>query len=403
MKTERLRSLGIYIHIPFCVRKCKYCDFLSLPIGAEPISLVHEGEREKMIRTYFKALENEIENKSAHFREKNYTVDTIYIGGGTPSVVPASFIFSLLEKVYKALDVESDAEVSIEVNPGTLKKSSLELYRKAGINRISIGVQSTNNADLVMLGRIHSREDFLKSYDEVLQAGFENINLDLMHSVPGQSLDRWKSTLEDALWLKPDHISAYSLIVEDGTYFKTLQDEGKLRLPDEDTALEIYRFTNTFLEENGFKRYEISNFAVPGRESRHNLRYWDLSEYLGVGLGASSFLLDRSLPDIKGLRLSNTRDMKEYLDSGQNALSEAKTLDRDRLMEEYLFLGLRKTEGIFEERFEKLFGISLREVYGAVIEKQVKEGVARFEDGRLHLTERGMEVANPVMAEYLRQ
>jgi oxygen-independent coproporphyrinogen-3 oxidase len=277
---KQTRELGIYIHIPFCVKKCAYCDFLSAPAT------------EEMKQEYINALLTEIKSYSGNTKE--YIVPNIFFGGGTPSCISADAVLSIMEAIREvfAVDIER-LEATIEVNPGTVTRDKLEQYKNAGINRLSFGLQSTNDEELKLLGRIHTFEQFLENYHLARELGFHNINIDLMSALPGQTLSSWENTLETVLKLKPEHISAYSLIIEEGTQFYDLYrpgTKGAAELPDEDTDRLMYQRTKEILELNGYRRYEISNYAKPGFECRHNSSYWIGTDYLGVGLGASSLL-----------------------------------------------------------------------------------------------------------------
>ena len=296
-----MKSISIYIHIPFCVKKCQYCDFLSAPADS------------RAQEVYLRALKQEIREQAARYRE--YEVQTVFIGGGTPTAVPCENLCEVLKTVFTCYRVNPHAEISMEANPGTVTKETLLSYRKAGINRISIGLQSADDVELKLLGRIHTYRDFQQTYRWAQEAGFTNINLDIMSALPGQSVENYKKTLETVLSLKPQHISAYSLIVEEGTpfYEKYGQESEKLQatgekqpdLPSEEEEREMYALTEKLLAAAGYHRYEISNYALPGRECRHNLVYWKRGNYVGFGLGAASM--------VENVRFENIREMQEYL------------------------------------------------------------------------------------------
>ena len=424
MTNLQRKPLELYIHVPFCARKCLYCDFLSF----RALASVHEAYTEQLIR--------EIEVQGACCRE--YQVKTVFIGGGTPSVMEPCLIRDIMQALNRNFDIAGDAEITIEVNPGTLLQNKLHIYRAAGINRLSIGLQSADNQELKDLGRIHTFEEFMKSYQCARMAGFTNVNVDLMSSIPGQTLESWKNTLKKVTMLKPEHISAYSLIVEEGTpfwdrYGKREGEETGLKtddvcflhprgggqteqaplprkraalypaLPDEDTENRIYHFTRTFLAEQGYGRYEISNYAKPGRECLHNTGYWREVPYLGLGLGASSC--------INGTRFSNERDLDTYLhldfseEGGSSALAllrgPVEELTREAQMEEFMFLGLRMTKGISEIDFVSMFGVKIEGVYGPVIERLIGDGLLKREGVWISLTEWGMDVSNFVLSEFL--
>ncbi|MDM8296780.1 radical SAM family heme chaperone HemW [Enterocloster aldenensis] len=394
MTSRYKKPMELYVHIPFCARKCFYCDFLSFR-APEP---VHEAYSAQLIR--------EIEAQGAFCRE--YQVTSIFIGGGTPSVMEPCLIADIMRALNYHFDVAEDAEITIEVNPGTLLHNKLHIYREAGINRLSIGLQSTDNQELRDLGRIHTFEEFLKSYQCARMVGFPDINVDLMSSIPGQTLESFKNTLKKVTMLKPEHISAYSLIIEEGTPFWDHYGPGRAGtasfppLPDEDTENRIYHLTRTFLGEQGYGRYEISNYAKPGHECRHNIGYWTEVPYLGLGLGASSYL--------GGCRFSNTGDMDMYLGldfagTPEEALEQLhgplQELSREARMEEFMFLGLRLTKGVSEIDFVAMFGIKLETVFGPVIDRLISNGLMEKNGVRLSLTEWGMDVSNYVLGEFL--
>lgn len=384
-------QVGIYLHIPFCVKKCNYCDFLSAPA---------DWNTQKR---YVEALKKEI--SFYQDRLENYTISSIFFGGGTPSVLEEKWIKELLEIIFEMYFVEDDAEITIEANPETLTKEKLESYKRAGINRLSIGLQSTENEQLKRLGRIHTYEKFLEIYAFARNAGFENMNVDLMSALPFQTQSEWEETLRKVVSLvpKPEHISAYSLIIEEGTQFYEIEED--LSLPKEEVDRQMYWRTKELLEREGYLRYEISNYALSGKESRHNQIYWNLKEYLGMGLGAASYF--------GGSRFKNTEDLKEYLsfleDSNlQHNKKEKIGLQRDiqilskkERMEEFMFLGLRQTKGISEHKFLELFQVNVMELYGNKVESAIQMGMLWRKNGRIGLTERGIDVSNIVLAEFL--
>lgn len=373
--------LELYFHIPFCVSKCNYCDFLSGPAGSE------EKER------YMSALLAETCGKSRTFA--GYEVTSVFIGGGTPSIVPVEGVERLLAGVKAQYRMASDAELTMEINPGTAGYEALCRYREAGINRLSIGLQSARDEELRRLGRIHTYGKFLDTYREARAAGFTNINVDLMSALPGQTCADYRGTLQSVLGLMPppEHISAYSLIVEEGTPFGEQVADGVLALPDEESERRMYEETGLLLGEAGYRRYEISNYARSGYECRHNTGYWKRVDYRGFGLGAAS-LIGRE-------RFSNTRDMDCYLMDPLNAEEAVQRLTTAEEMEETLFLGLRMAEGIEENAFLQRFGRSLWEIYGPVIEKNVQDGLLTYRDGRLCPTPRGFDLNNYLGAQFL--
>ena len=399
------KKLEIYVHIPFCAKKCAYCDFLSFPGNM------------RMRREYTDKLLEEIRIQSSFVRE--YQVDTIFLGGGTPSVLDVTDITAIMGTLKEHFDIAPDAEITIEVNPGTVKMEGLVAYREAGINRVSMGLQSADDTELRYLGRIHTYDEFLKSFQRVRMAGFTKVNVDLISAIPGQTPESWRNTLKKTAMLKPEHISAYSLIVEEGTPFYDrygghvemesyeMSQEERRRLmalpdlPDEDTEREMYYMTRNCLAEQGYERYEISNYARPGFECRHNVGYWTGTGYLGLGLGASSYL--------EGCRFHNTSDFQSYVSAhldDEAEFCQALRQDMEQLsvkskMEEFMFLGLRLTRGVSVEGFITRFGQSIRNVYGGVIDKLEREGLLEHKNGYYHLTERGLDLSNYAMSLFL--
>lgn len=381
-----MKKIELYFHIPFCVKKCRYCDFLSAPAD------------EKTRDAYMEALLKEIRGRAEEYRE--YFVDSVFIGGGTPSVVNALWIERLLETVRQCFPVSKEAEISIEVNPGTVDGEKLSRYFAAGVNRVSIGMQSADDGELMRLGRIHSFQDFQKTYRLAVEAGFRNINVDIMSALPGQSMDSYCMTLEKVLQLNPQpaHISAYSLIVEEGTPFAEWNEKGLLSLPDEDCERQMYEETQKRLRRHGYDRYEISNYAKKGFACRHNLGYWRRVDYAGFGIGAAS-LVDNN-------RFQNGNVLTDYLADPLGCRGQIQKLSVEEQMEEFLFLGLRMTAGVEEKVFRDTFGKTFAEVYGAVIEKNIADGLLEYKEEayagrRLALTGRGLDLSNYVMAQFL--
>ena len=376
------KDLGLYIHIPFCVRKCEYCDFLSWSAGEE--------EREQ----YVEALLLEIES----YREfaKGYRVSTVFIGGGTPSVLLPKQMERILQKVYEVFELEKRPEITIEINPGTVNEEKLQCYKENGVNRLSMGLQSVNNEKLRLLGRIHTYQDFVGSYELARKVGFDNISLDLISSIPGQTLQDWKKELETAVAQKPEHISVYQLIIEEGTPFYEKYVEHPELLPDEETSREIYLWTGKFLKEAGYEQYEISNYTKPGKESRHNLKYWERGDYLGLGLGAASM--------VRNIRMSNTKDMKTYLErctQPKTMREDIQFLEEPRQMEEFMFLGLRKTRGVSKKEFRRTFGREMNMVYEKALHKCLENGMLLEHKDRIFLSEEGTLLSNMVLSEFL--
>lgn len=380
-----MQALELYIHIPFCVRKCYYCDFLS--------GVSDENRREE----YVKALLTEIRMRAGECEK--YTVTSIFIGGGTPSLMQGARIERILEEIRRGYVLDKGVEITIEMNPGTVDEEKLAAYKRAGINRLSIGLQSAENEELKKIGRIHTWEQFLHTWQLVRNMGFQNVNVDIMSALPGQSVAGYERTLQRVLSLPdpPEHISAYSLIVEEGTDFYRWQEEGKLDLPGEDEDRQMYHLTKKLLAEKGYERYEISNYAKPGFACAHNCGYWKRTEYLGLGLGAASLL--------KNVRFHNTESLEKYLANPCGCREDEHVLTDGEQIEETLFLGLRLTMGISEKEFVGCFSRTLDEIYGDVIEKNIQNGLLRWtkqgEDRWLSLTEKGLDVSNYVMAQFL--
>ena len=378
------QPISLYLHIPFCVKKCHYCDFLSFP----GCSLSRQAE-------YVDAMIQEIHA----YREaaEDYEVKTIFLGGGTPSLLEKELVERLFHELYSVWRAAPETEITIEANPGTLSREKLIGYHMIGINRLSLGLQSTIAQELATIGRIHNYEQFLANYYLAREAGFDNINIDIMSALPGQTLISYGKTLERILKLQPEHISSYSLILEEGTDFWE-NAEIERALPSEQTERIMYHYTKKCLQNAGYERYEISNYAKPGYACIHNQVYWTGGEYLGLGLGAASYW--------KGARFSNTPDMEEYMENCSRARitenqKEIVTATQKSRMEEYMFLGLRMIRGVSIREFERRFGIPMNRIYGTVIRSYIGQGLLKIEQDRLMLTERGIDVSNSVMADFL--
>ena len=382
--------LEIYIHIPFCVKKCAYCDFLSAPSTEE--------ERER----YVNLLCEEIAASSV--RAKEYEVVTVFFGGGTPSILKGEQIERILKVLRESFVIAENAEITLEMNPGTVTGEKLEIYKRAGINRLSIGLQSVHNGELKMLGRIHTYEEFLESYHMAREAGFDNMNVDLISAIPGQTVESWKRTLSTILELQPEHISAYSLILEPGTPFYELyakeNDKAEKLLPDEDAERQMYRQTIVMLKEAGYERYEISNYSRPGYECRHNLGYWNRVPYLGFGIGAASLVPQEMSMKGKMCRYSNPDNIEEYQKCFLDKF-KGEPLEREDEMEEFMFLGLRKTSGVLKGQFRSCFQTGIEEVYGDQLEKLKNFKLIEENEERIWLTERGIDVSNMVFVEFM--
>ena len=385
------KPLELYIHIPFCVKKCAYCDFLSGPSTLEVREAYVNCLIEEICHCKHAGV-GDSDNKWAPCDPENYEVVSAFFGGGTPSILKPDQIRRIMTALKEVFCWNSDAEVTIEANPGTVDEEKLRNYLDCGINRISFGLQSADNEELRKLGRIHTWEEFLDSFHQARIAGFTNINVDLMSALPGQTVDSWRKTLEKVLELKPEHISAYSLIIEEGTPFA----QRELDLPDEDTEYQMYEDTAEILGTYGYQQYEISNYAKPGYMCRHNAGYWQRREYLGFGLGASSLYRE--------LRFSNTRRMQEYLtDSGklEQIRKEVTVLSRNEQIEEFMFLGLRMTEGISEKLFKETFGVRIMDIYGDILQKYEAIGFMEHIETKWCLTRKGIHVSNHILADFL--
>lgn len=392
----------IYVHIPFCIKKCLYCDFLSGPCD--------DFSKEK----YIKSLLYEISYYGKKYGKegRDIIVSSVFFGGGTPSILDETLMSSIIKQLRDSFTIEENAEITIECNPGTVSADKLRIYKQSGVNRLSIGLQSANDDELKNIGRIHTYEDFVRSYYMARECGFDNINIDLMSALPGQTLKSYKETLEKIVNLNPEHISSYSLILEEGTplydRIEKLEKNGEdTGLPDEDTEREMYYLTKKILSDNGFERYEISNYSKKGYECRHNIAYWIRDNYLGLGLGASSCM--------DNIRRKNTDDMKRYMEvfcndhvkdiSGSGVLNEEETavLSEKDMMAEFMFLGLRMISGISKQKFKRCFGKDYDTIYGGVTEKLIKEGLAEiFDDGdRICLSEKGIDVSNSIFVNFI--
>ncbi len=383
MRNKERIPLELYVHIPFCVKKCEYCDFLSGPAGKE------------IQKAYVQALLKEIQGS---VDDSDREIVSVFIGGGTPSLLDASDISEIMKMLKKKFVFSDQAEVTIEANPGTLTLQKLRIYRESGINRLSLGLQSVNNDELRMLGRIHDFQGFLESYELARKAGFDNINVDLIFAVPGQTRKGWEYNLRTVAELQPEHVSAYSLIIEEGTPFA----EKELDLPDEDTEYEMYEDTSRILQEYGYAQYEISNYARDGYICRHNSGYWKRTEYLGLGLGAASLMPWKGSRAV--LRFHNTENMQEYLQwSGcpKKIRKNETLLSVKEQEEEFMFLGLRMTEGVSETGFYKRFDVPMEEVYGEVLEKYRSMGFMEKNKDLWRFTRQGIHVSNQILSDFL--
>lgn len=381
-----LNELGIYIHIPFCKQKCYYCDFISY------------SNKCSEVKEYIESLKKEIEE----FDFSNYKVTSIYIGGGTPSYIDSIYIVEILSELKEKLKCNliefKDIEITIEVNPGTVDTKKLNDYKKLGINRLSIGLQSTKNDILKKIGRIHTYQEFLEIYKLARETGFKNINIDLMIGIPGQKIGDLKNTLQDIIKLEPEHISVYSLIIEENTPIEKMLENGEIKLPDEDLERNMYWYVKNTLELNGYNHYEISNFAKLGKESRHNLNCWNQEEYIGFGVAAHSYL--------NGIRFSNTINVEEYIQHLENnrkeeniQIEESQSLEDKK--NEFMMLGFRKIQGVDIARFKEKFIDNPIFLYREKLNKLVEEGLIEVDLNHIKLTNKGIDLANLVFEEFV--
>jgi oxygen-independent coproporphyrinogen-3 oxidase len=388
-----MKNIGIYVHIPFCKQKCKYCDFVSF------------ANKENMVEEYFNCLLMEIEEKSKDYKTelvngKNVKigVNTIYIGGGTPSFADEKFIEQVLNKIKECFKVLKTAEITIEVNPGTVTEEKLRKYYEIGINRISIGLQSTNDNLLKMLGRIHNYKEFEDTYNLARSVGFKNINVDLMIGLPKQTIEDVQGALRSVIEKNPEHISVYSLIVEENTKMFDLIESGKLVLPTEELEREMYWLVKNTLEEAGYKHYEISNFAKPKKESKHNMNCWKQESYLGIGCAAHSYFNET--------RFSNISNLKQYIknikeDASVHNIVFHENQNKEQMMKEYMLLGLRKIDGVNITEFKNKFSENAVYVFRNELNKLVNEGLIEIDENDVKLTDKGIDLANQVWMEFV--
>ena len=379
--------MELYIHIPFCIRKCAYCDFLSAPADQETIA------------RYMDALKKQLVRQAASFQDRK--IDTVFIGGGTPTVLLTEQLAELLETVQINYALAKDIEITVEANPGTITAGKVHALAGGGVNRVSLGLQSASETELRLLGRIHTYDDFLRSYGLLREGGIRNLNVDLMSALPGQTIASYERTLRRVLSLHPEHISAYSLIIEEGTpFYEQYREDERLRdageeprlLPGEASERAMYELTGELLSEYGYERYEISNYAKAGFACRHNIGYWTGEEYLGLGLGASSY--------IEETRFCNTSDLREYLEEDFSPRDVQKLSKTDR-MAEFFYLGLRMTEGVAKAEFVRRFGLSAVSVYGDVLKDLVERKLLEDTGTHYRLTPFGRDVSNQVLYRFL--
>lgn len=377
------KPLGIYFHIPFCVQKCLYCDFLSAPASADKVE------------HYVNLILHEMQAGADSGQMDGYEAATVFLGGGTPSLLSPGQLEKILCKLRAVIRVREDAEITMEMNPGTVTKERLADFGRLGVNRISIGVQSFQDDELVSLGRIHRSAEVYRLWEWTEQLSFGNRSLDLMTGIPKQTEESLTDTLNKAAALGPEHISAYSLIVEEGTPFYAMYPDGAV---DEETDRRLYALTKEVLKTHGYERYEISNYAKNGHVCRHNLTYWTRGEYLGFGLGAASMM--------NNVRFQNAAGMEDYerdvaARDFVSAYAQYEPLSVNDRMAEMMFLGLRLTAGVSEQAFYEQFGRSVHEVYGSVLQKHIQNGLLAQKDGFFFLTEHGLDVSNYVMSDFL--
>lgn len=448
-------ELGIYIHIPFCVHKCIYCDFLSSPADVHTrkqyvMALINEIYLTREGKCANKLIKNVLQGDNTSYEdmeepavngltsdyalydtvcmadyektimqedisgcvddiksENGHIVTSIFIGGGTPSAIDAEDISDILDAVRKNYNVSDKAEITIECNPGTMDKKKAVIYRKAGINRISFGLQSTDNNELRMLGRIHTYEQFMESYKIAREAGFDNINIDLMSALPGQTMESFKAVLEKALSLGAEHISVYSLIVEEGTRLSDNIDSFP-PIPSDDEDRQMYYMTKEMLSSYGYEQYEISNYAQKGYECKHNLKYWERCDYLGFGIGAASLYGGRRYTNISDIgrymdvlaEITNALD-KSYVNELLQIRTDMEELSKEDEMSEYMFLGLRKTKGIDITDFKEEFGTDIKDIFGEAIEDNIARGLLIHDGNCLYLSKRGIDISNTVMSDFI--
>ena len=381
-----MKKIGIYIHIPFCKKKCEYCDFISY------------SQKEDCIEKYVDALIKSIEISKKNINKKYYKVNTIYIGGGTPSFINSKYIVKILEKVRAWFNVSNDAEITIELNPGTVNEEKIIDYKNAGINRVSIGLQAVQDEILKMLGRIHNFSEFLDTYNMVQKNGFKNINVDLMLGLPNQTLDNIEESVNKIISLNPNHVSVYSLIVEDGTPIERKITSGILNLPEEDLERKMYYKVKEILEKNGYNHYEISNFAKKGFESKHNMNCWNQEEYLGFGLASHSYFENK--------RFSNIENLDEYIKNIEENNFDKNIIvheiqSEEAKKKEYMLLGLRKIEGVSISKFEQKFRIHPLFYFRFEISKLEEEGLIEVDLDNIKLTQKGLDFANLVWEEFV--
>lgn len=377
MKTKaEKKKLGLYLHVPFCVQKCLYCDFCSFA-----------GAKEQM-GAYVDRLCRDVREYSK--RCDAYEVDTVYFGGGTPTLLPIAELNRIMDSIYKYYSVSGSAEISVECNPATADLDYFKSMRNLGINRLSIGLQSVHDGELKALGRIHTYSDFLSTYNDARKAGFDNVSADLMYGIPNQTYESFSETLSTLVSLSPEHISAYGLKIEDGTPFGKMKNE--LKLPDEDTEYDMYMHLSNYLSENGYAKYEISNFSHKGRESRHNIKYWKGDDYLGIGVAAHSYFV--------GERFANSRNITEYINNTDITESKRKISDHEKITE-FVMLGMRLASGVSRAEFCDKFDFSFDELYGERFKKYINSGFVVDNGDNIFFSDKGFFVSNYILSDVL--
>ena len=387
------QNFGIYVHIPFCKKKCKYCDFISFENKEDNIKEKYIDKLLEEIDIVFS--EDSKKYKDIDFSKINFrNVDTIYFGGGTPSFINEDLIEKVLNRIKERFNVLDDAEITLELNPGTANKEKLEFYKKIGINRLSIGLQSAENRLLKLIGRVHTYEEFLSIYNEARNVGFKNINVDLMLALPTQTMNELVNSLIKVINLNPEHISLYSLILEEGTVLEKEINEGKFELLSEDMERKMYWKTKRMLEKNKYFQYEISNFSKKGFESKHNYNCWNQNDYLGFGVAAHSYLND--------IRFTNTNLIEDYIDKSLNdSFDILEKQTKEDKVKEYMILGLRKIDGVKISEFEQKFGINPLLAFRFEIEKLVQKDLIEIDLDNIKLTKNGLDFANIVFTEFV--
>lgn len=381
-----MKELGIYVHIPFCKQKCYYCDFISY------------ANKEEKTKEYVKCIQKEIEIESKKYSKDEYEITTIYLGGGTPSYISALYIENIINVIKLNYNVKDNAEITIEINPGTVNEEKILIYEKIGINRVSIGLQTTNDKLLKQIGRIHTYEEFLNCYKLVSKSKIDNINVDLMLALPNQTIEDLEESLQKVIKLKPNHISLYSLILEEGTKLEKMVSENIVKLPEEDMEREMYWKTKRILEKNGYNHYEISNFAKEGYKSKHNMNCWSQKEYLGFGVAAHSYVNRKRYCNINNIEEYVSNIKKGKIENNRTVCEIQNTIDEQK---EFMMLGLRKIDGIDIQEFKNKFVENPIYVFHKELEKLVNEDLVEIDLDKIKLTNKGLDFANLVWEKFV--